>query len=605
MKRLILIIISYTVLSFALCLALSAFFVPVGNLLKEHRNSFIIYRGILYFFRIMPSIFASIFMVGLSIHFKDGADKAQFRFSPVVMAHFRTVMLLAIFLVALMTLAYEIWTPILKRKREYFQNAPHLLSEYSKLGYECLQEKNYVLAHRYGSQILKISPKNPDGKILIDKSEAVIKAIKKISPFKEQTAKDIAIYDEAEGETVTSLIKKSKQAAQEKKWFESHYFAQLALSIGTNNDVNIDDARRLASLAWNELNEPPKTEKNDFQQLFEKKRLAYKALSEGDSIDAYYRFKEISLQDEAWSSDPDVREFLEISRQRVENQCFFIDETDRLETFEKYINVYFSVKKEDGSSDVIYIQGITPLADGAKLIHYLRGLSVTSFDEKGNFIKSFTTPYAKMVGVDVSSFSAEILSDLGIKKEVKNFPYILLKSIDRNNRDIKNLPKFEFADSVSEEKRTEENFCMLAISMQDFNNACDASLGLENMNLISLMNIGSNAENLGFSREVLGAILIKRITFPIIMLMLLIFLASVSWNFRPASGELFKFIWIFTLPICTTLCDVFIQVVVTVGSLFNFLLISLAKNSALLICSVIWILLLFLCAIFFALRKSS
>lgn len=605
MKKLLLIIASYTIFALGFCLALSAFFVPLPTLLNEHKTSYVICRGILYFFRIMPSIFASIFMVGLSIYFKVDADKAQFRFSPIIMAHFRKVMLISIIFVSVMTLCYEIGEPLLKRKRAYLQSAPHLISEYTRLGRECLKEENYVLAHRYGSQIVKISPTNLDGRELIDKSEAVIKAIKKISPAPVKTANELSIFRETQGETVTSLIEKSKKAALEKRWFESHYYAALATATGTDKDLNIAEARRLASLAWNNLQEAPKTEKSKSQELFAKKRSAYKALADGDNIDAYYRFKEIALQEETWESDPDITEFLEISRKRVESQCFFIDETERLETFERYINVYFSIKKDDGKSDIVYIRGITPLSDGGRLIQYLRGLSVTSYDEKGNFIKSFTTPYAKMVGLDTSRFTTDNLEDFGVKKEFKQFPYILLESIDRNNRGLKNSPTYEFSEALQALDTIQENFCILQMSMQDFNIACDASVGLENMNLVSLVGAGGKAEELGFSSEVLGSIMIKRITYPVIMLMLLLFLASVSWNFRPASGELFKFVWVFTLPICTVICDVFIQIVVTVGSLFNFLLISVAKNSALLICSMIWISLLFICAVFFALRKSS
>jgi len=606
MKKAFLIIISYTILAFAFCLGISSFLGHLPLLLNEHKSSYVFLRGLIYFFRIVPPVFCSAFLIGLAIHFGQDAEKAQMRFSPLIMAHFRGVMVLSIILVALMTVVSEVCIPLVQRKKSYEEAAPHLINEYIRLGEECIKSENYVLAHRYGSQILKIKSDSIEGKNLIDKSEAVLKAIKKITPQeKVSLTSDIHMAFEVNNETVTSLINKSKKAAEGKKWFESHYYAQLASSVGTNKDINIKEARRLASIAWNNIQNVQKGEKTKEQELFAKKRSAYKALSEGDNIEAYYQFMEIAEQEITWAADPDITQFLEIARNRVENQCFFIDETEKLQTFENFINVYFTIKHKSGVTDVVYIRGITPISNGGKMIQYLRGLTVTTFSKSGLFLKSYSVPYAKLLSVSIDDFDEEFREELELPKSVKRVPFILLESIDRNKRGMRIVPEYEFTDYIKPEQRKKLNYSILAISMDDFNTACDTSVGTDKMNIGSLMEISGKAEALGFFSEVMGAILIKRVTYPIIMMVILMFLATVAWNFRTYKEQLFKFIWIFIVPVCTIISDIFIQIILTVGNLSNYLLIAITGNSALLIACLIWTVLLFVVCVYFALRKSN
>jgi len=239
------------------------------------------------------------------------------------------------------------------------------------------------------------------------------------------------------------------------------------------------------------------------------------------------------------------------------------------------------------------------------MIQYLRGLTVTTFSKSGLFLKSYSVPYAKLLSVSIDDFDEEFREELELPKSVKRVPFILLESIDRNKRGMRIVPEYEFTDYIKPEQRKKLNYSILAISMDDFNTACDTSVGTDKMNIGSLMEISGKAEALGFFSEVMGAILIKRVTYPIIMMVILMFLATVAWNFRTYKEQLFKFIWIFIVPVCTIISDIFIQIILTVGNLSNYLLIAITGNSALLIACLIWTVLLFVVCVYFALRKSN
>lgn len=605
MKRAVVIIFSYSILAFALCLGISAFMGNTQSILEDYRQSYVFCRGFLYFFRILPAVLASGFLISLAVYFGEDAEKAQMRFSPVIMKHFRNTMLLSLILVAVMTGVSEIGIPLIQHKKVFSEQAAGLLAEYIRLGEQALASENYSLAHRYGTRIMKIHPSNLEGKQLIDKSEAVLKAIKKIQPETPAVARELHLNEEISGETVTSLIQKSREAAEKGRWFESHYFANLASTVGSHKDINIKEARRLASQAWNVLQTVPPAEKTSDQLLFEKKRSAYKALSEGDNIEAYYQFLEISQQDIEWASDPDVTDFLDIARNRVEKQCFFIDETYSLQSFENYLNVYFTIKRSAGYTDVVYIRGITPVYDSGGMVQYLRGLTITTYAENGSFVRSISVPYAKMLSVAADSFDQNMRTKLSLPKNAKSVPYILLKSLDRNGRGNAILPEYEYAEPSRSKNLEEPTFAVLGMSTEDFFVACDYSSGLESIALNTLVKSAGRADNFGWSLEVTGASLIKRITYPFVMCALLLFIASLAWNFRLQKGQIFKFVWVFVVPIYTLTTEAFIQILLGVSGLFNFMFISVAGNSALLLAVGIWTVILFLTSFYFVTRKNS
>ena len=105
----------------------------------------------------------------------------------------------------------------------------------------------------------------------------------------------------------------------------------------------------------------------------------------------------------------------------------------------------------------------------------------------------------------VSSFSDKKIEELGIGKEIKQVPYIMLESIDRNFRGKYNKPVYEYSDLIPINERSEDNFIILPISTDEFNSLCDASVGVNYMNINSLIKIGHKAKDFGYSNEIFVA----------------------------------------------------------------------------------------------------
>ena len=72
--------------------------------------------------------------------------------------------------------------------------------------------------------------------------------------------------------------------------------------------------------------------------------------------------------------------------EKLEEEYFFIDETFNLQGFETVNNVHFSIRNNDGTTSVYFIKGVTPVADSASLVQYLRGLSIFVIDYDGKIL---------------------------------------------------------------------------------------------------------------------------------------------------------------------------------------------------------------------------
>ena len=115
---------------------------------------------------------------------------------------------------------------------------------------------------------MKIMPDSKEGRNLIDKSEAVLKAIKKVDgSFGKKTVSEKYLETEMNNMTLSRLIQMSRQAAEEKKWFEDHYYAELASFSGSELDINLKEAKRLAAEARSKLKKKSVREKNEDQIL--------------------------------------------------------------------------------------------------------------------------------------------------------------------------------------------------------------------------------------------------------------------------------------------------------------------------------------------------
>ena len=59
------------------------------------------------------------------------------------------------------------------------------------------------------------------------------------------------------------------------------------------------------------------------------------------------------------------------------------------------------------------------------------------------------------------------------------------------------------------------------------------------------------------------------------------------------------------IPFCTLACDAFIQIILSIAELFNFMLVSVAGTASLLVALGFWIVVFFFAVFYFVTRKTN
>lgn len=604
MRRTGLIVLIYAVFALGVCLLVSHLMKQIPVLLPGEETSYVFIRGFLFFCKILPSLVFSAFLIGCAISYGKNSERAKIKYSPLIMEHFRKTMISSIIIVLVVSLITEVFVPYFEIHQSRAKIKPVLFSEFMNLSREYYEKGNMNLAFEYSYNALLLNPKDKEALDIKEHSEAELNSLKLILDRPVDLPKMVFTpAKETKGETITTLLTKAKEAMEKEKWFDAHYYAYLAVEVGTKKDINFEEANRIASEAWNHLFDPTVIKESDEQVLFRKKLEAYKTFIRGDNIEAYYQFLEIASVSDVAARDPDVAKFLPIVSQRVEDQCFFIEEVEDLRRFESYNDVYFAISHDDGTRDVVYIRGITPVKNSGRLIQYLRGLSLFTYSADGHFMRSVYVPYAKMLAEKTSIFDDAEKARFGIKDSYKTVPYLMLESISRTDRSGRISPVYEYdVDYVKEHVPYLNNYFVFGMPLSDFNLLCDATVGSENMNLIALMRFMSKSREYGYSYEIFTSDFLYRATYPLIILICCIFMACMAWNYRLKEAQLFKFKWIFLMPVLTTISYFVLEFTLYIYKMLNYALVIMLGAGAVYVSIALLVLVLFIVCFIFVSR---
>ena len=606
MKRTYIITIVFTVFSFLLCLCYGFFFAAIPKVVSLSENSYRFFFGLKTFIHILPAILGTGLLVGWSVGFGANQSGSKVRFSNAMFGRYKKVLILSLVSVFILTISTEVFEPALNKKLNYYQDRLELMGEYKRVAAKLFAQGDAELAFEYAKLANEIDPTNEDVQKLMIASElaanktqdvpkvSVSKKIKKIEKFQNRILPE-------EPYSVFKLLITAQQCLDNEDWFGAHYYAQMAIDASSPKDINVPALKDISAVAWNHISQAQAEKITEEQKIYAKKVEGYSALISGDFLKAYYIFRTLSLKSKALSVDPDVVRYLNIANEKLEEEYFFIDETFNLQGFETVNNVHFSIRNNDGTTSVYFIKGVTPVAESASLVQYLRGLSIFVIDYDGKYKLGKYVPYAKMSSLSTDFFDAESKKLIGITDSIKEIPYIMVNSVDRNKEGIIHKPIRKGGYG----RYFEENFVLLPIPYEDFDLVKQASADLDSMNIISLFKFMNKATFFGYSQEVVCQTLLDRILYPLFVLVLLIFIAYTAWNGRLLEDNLFKFKWVLVFPIFACSFHVIYNILFVLFRFVNYGFLSLVGiDFALVVGIIFYILLLFIISLLFLSRKT-
>ena len=545
------------------------------------KNSVFLYKiltGLELFVKYLPVFIIASFILTFSVHFGQHCEGSIVRFSQAMVERFKKIMIFSLMLTFIITMSNEVFGTLINRKKQSIIESQKILNEYLKVGNNLFNNGFYERAKRYGNVALTLQPNSKEAVDLIDRAEVEIQRNEnsnlrfKIYESVEDAEKvDKVVINPEQINEVYSYYLKAKDAYDKKEWFNAHFFAETGISLATPKDPNLEDLKKISNSAWNNLSEYHNLEKNEEQQIFDKKYEGYLALVQKDDLKAYYLFKQLCMSSRQMQSDPDVKFYLEIAENRVNEKSFFIDETFELESFENANDIYFACNYKDGTKDLVYFKGMTCVQETGNSVQYLRDLTIITIDNEGNFYRKMNVPYAKVLPVSVKNIPPSVKQLMGIEDDVESIPYLMLKSIERERENSEVFPVYTYSDGSVGNK---PEYLLLSMPYEHFLMLENFKNNVTSIPLPQLLKLAKISEQYGFLEEMFTQSCLDRLFYPIWILILFLLISTFAWNNRVGSGQYFKLTWVFAFPEFLVISYVFYKLSMFIFKLINFTLLG-------------------------------
>lgn len=545
------------------------------------KNSVFLYKiltGLELFVKYLPVFIIASFILTFSVHFGQHCEGSIVRFSQAMVERFKKIMIFSLMLTFIITMSNEVFGTLINRKKQSIIESQKILNEYLKVGNNLFNNGFYERAKRYGNVALTLQPNSKEAVDLIDRAEVEIQRNEnsnlrfKIYESVEEAEKvDKVVINPEQINEVYSYYLKAKDAYDKKEWFNAHFFAETGISLATPKDPNLEDLKKISNSAWNNLSEYHNLEKNEEQQIFDKKYEGYLALVQKDDLKAYYLFKQLYMSSRQMQSDPDVKFYLEIAENRVNEKSFFIDETFELESFENANDIYFACNYNDGTKDLVYFKGMTCVQETGNSVQYLRDLTIITIDNEGNFYRKMNVPYAKVLPVSVKNIPPSVKQLMGIEDDVESIPYLMLKSIERERENSEVFPVYTYSDGSVGNK---PEYLLLSMPYEHFLMLENFKNNVTSIPLPQLLKLAKISEQYGFLEEMFTQSCLDRLFYPIWILILFLLISTFAWNNRVGSGQYFKLTWVFAFPEFLLISYVFYKLSMFIFKLINFTLLG-------------------------------
>lgn len=636
MKKVFSVLTIYTIIIFLCCLGETFIYRTTPVLIPGTATTFRIMRALNWFLTLLPTIFLSGFTVACAVLWKSNTSNSRTRFSAAMVERYKTVIISALVFVALLSFNAEIFRPLVSARLRSLENAPIDLKNDLQNAGRFMQEREYEIAYMYALRASKTAPSDEEATAMLKRTHDALDIWHAQSIANENlrrlSEENMPLTTKDHSYSVKELVERSRKAAEEKSWFNSHYWANLAVEACRGVDTNIEDAQYLSVAAWNELKEPKSFEDTEEFKFYRQKWRGYMAFTQGDFLDAYYVLNSLNESlTKKHKTDPDVDYYLARAKENLENEYFFIDETNNIEELSTGRNVYFSLKNPDGSHSAYYIRNVMNSSSSNSAVLYLKDLTITLYSASGRFIRSAYIPLAKAVSystADKEVFTDEVKKSLGINKKWKEVPFLMLTAVDRSTQGKASSPVYSDKETSLPPQIMEDagltagtdssnslagleplylksgNTMILPMEFRDFASIDRASAGAETMSLFSLIHFIPNAQEYGYAKESFLQTLLGRSLYPLFLLILFIIMASTGWNYRIAGAKvLFRTSWLFVIIIFGVFMFFGTEIAFYIYKVANYVFVAMFKDSALFIATVVYIVLFIMASMHFMSRK--
>lgn len=545
---------------------------PVGaDVIDSFVSAYRIRSALILFVSWIPALQISALLIGYALAFGKDVHESIERWTEPLLEYLKGAFILCLVCISAYIILAEGLVPVLESRQHEAMVRSDDYREYLAVTTQAILDGDYVEAEFQSNVAVQIWPASPEATELHERAKYLLASGDDVpgSDTAGSAPSHVQSLPGSERMTVLGAIDLANASIAKNDFYSAHYYAMIAYRLSAATDPNREVALRLASTAWNRLSEGLDSITMDADRvLHDTKRKGYDAIQNGDYLSAYYIF--LSLRDREISGgdvtiDPDVSRFLDVAKQGVLDAFFFMDETGNVKRFESSRNVFFVIKREDGSTDAVFARGVSWKRALGKDMAYLRDLEYARIGWDGKLAWHVAVPYAKMFPFPDSD---------GIVK-----PELLLHAIDRNREGVETLPRV-LSGEVSDSER---NIVVLDMPFRDFSLITAATGGVSSMSLIDLFRFENKAETYGFSREAIRCETLNRLIDPFLMLIMSVYTLILGWRFRLGKKVLFKAWWVLALPLFPLLSLYFMELSRYIARLMSLLIVRSVPQNPILV----------------------
>jgi hypothetical protein len=590
------ILIIYTCAAICLTIGKQIFLPSEPAPLPIYRISWPLFGALIESINLFPTLLFSAIAASFAFFIVEGQNTS--RFSPQFLAEMVKPLSIIIAATALYGIFLLLFQPILFDARYRMQAQGQLFKDArEKAADEILREDWQEAAIHLAicERIWKQSD-GPEGTqalrdklaVALDKERSKIIDIEHPQPEKgyiETPEGTIPILSGQRGPvTIREALNLAERNLEQNNAFDAHWYASLAKKLAKPGSPEEQEATNLAAKAWNAISElKPLPKEQQAYRIYKEKLDGYNAILSGDYIRAYYIFNGLTKE---VPSDPDVKKYLETALAGTKKIAFFQHEVSAAVGENLSYGIFtIPIRDTQGGNlglGILKIDSLTMFSDvsfGTKVQYQI-------INNDGQIVSTVLSAYAKL-----SPFSEQT------NGEIKNKTLVLLKAIDKNNKNRYWEPQWS-GPSV-----TKTTYLVLDISYEDFLLACHTQTNSRNLSILELFKAQERLASFGYIPQTFQLELLNRIMDPFLCLVLGLFILTISWRLRPQKKPgLIAFPMFIILPLVAYLLLEGIRIS---GTIINTaLLLNFSFPMTIIICVINELILLFLAVLFLAGQRS-
>ena len=530
-----------------ICCVLYIFFFKKPEVLPQFLTGWKITESAILFIEVMPGLLVSAILLGYAVIFGTCGQNTVSRYSSILLQYLKEAFIILFFCITGYILLIELVLPMLFKRQNRIELKTRDYYEYIEDVDMLIKNNRAEQAYRKVKAALEIWPGSPDALQQLD----AVKVLRGAQTLEwKQLREHETAHTDADPENITAegALFMAKRFMERLDFYTAHFYAMKAYRLSTETAPYRGEAIRLAAQAWNQIEKGIAELTADFDiRLYRAKRAGYEMMQQGDFIKAYYQFIEAQQmieQNDALQHDPDIDRFVAVTKEKLLEEVFFIDETETLSLSESLRDIHFTIPASEFDAVAeIRIDELSFVSDNGIKEIYGRNCEITQYGADNRVQYRYRVPFMKVIPISAPD-GRPVLR-------------MLFQAVDKQHDKVI-LKPIPLAGTMPVNRNVSK---VLPFSYNDFELIIAANAGAKTMTLPQLYSFRRYGAQYGFPARIYHREILMRIADIFLILIISVFMLVLAWSFRTPPHQQFRNSWALSFPVFFVMITGFMEMV--------------------------------------------